>query len=158
MTDRTQESIVVRAPAKDVMAAIADFDRYPEWVSAAKEVAVVDRADGGAARRVRFVVAEGFLKDTYVLEYTWAPGGRAVQWELVESTLQRTQHGEYQLTPSADGSETTVTYTLEVTLQIPMLGMLRRKAEKTITDTALKELKRHVESLAEQRGEPREGV
>ena len=41
-----------------------------------------------------------------------------------------------------------MTYTLEVALQIPMLGMLRRKAEKTITDTALKELKRYVEGQA----------
>jgi hypothetical protein len=44
----------------------------------------------------------------------------------------------------ADGV-TTVTYTLSVELNIPMIGMLRRKAEKIIIDTALKELKRRVE-------------
>jgi hypothetical protein len=40
-----------------------------------------------------------------------------------------------------------VTYTLEVELSIGMLGMFRRKAEKMIMDTALKQLKRRVESL-----------
>jgi hypothetical protein len=35
-----------------------------------------------------------------------------------------------------------------VELSIGMLGMFRRKAEKMIMDTALKELKRRVESLA----------
>jgi hypothetical protein len=43
------------------------------------------------------------------------------------------------------GSGTEVTYTLSVELSIPMIGMLRRKAEKIIIDTALKELKRRVE-------------
>jgi hypothetical protein len=37
---------------------------------------------------------------------------------------------------------------LEVELSIGMLGMFRRKAERMIMDTALKELKRRVESLA----------
>ena len=40
-----------------------------------------------------------------------------------------------------------MTYTLEVELSIGMLGMFRRKAEKMIMDTALKQLKRRVESL-----------
>jgi hypothetical protein len=44
------------------------------------------------------------------------------------------------------GSESTVTYSLAVDLNIPMIGMLRRKAEKVIIDTALKGLKRRVES------------
>ncbi|MDF0532013.1 SRPBCC family protein [Tsukamurella sp. 8F] len=145
MSDRTQASIVVDAPAERVMAAIADFDNYPKWVATAKEVTVLERSADGRPARVRFVIDAGFLKDTYELVYTWEAGGRAVSWELAESTMQRSQHGSYELRSSVDGASTTVTYTLEVTVHIPMLGMLRRKAEKTITDTALKELKRHVE-------------
>jgi hypothetical protein len=38
-----------------------------------------------------------------------------------------------------------VTYRLAVDLTIPMLGMLKRKAEKVIVDTALRELKKRVE-------------
>ena len=41
---------------------------------------------------------------------------------------------------------TEVTYRLAVDIAIPMIGMLKRKAEKLITDTALKELKKRVES------------
>ena len=40
-----------------------------------------------------------------------------------------------------------MTYQLAVDLNIPMLGMLKRKAEKVIIDTALKGLKRRVEAL-----------
>jgi hypothetical protein len=39
-----------------------------------------------------------------------------------------------------------VTYSLTVDLAIPMIGMIKRKAEKIIMDTALKELKRRVEA------------
>ena len=39
-----------------------------------------------------------------------------------------------------------MTYTLAVDLTMPMIGVLRRKAEKVILDTALKELRKRVEA------------
>jgi len=41
---------------------------------------------------------------------------------------------------------TEVTYTLAVDLTVPMIGVLRRKAERVILDTALKELRKRVEA------------
>jgi hypothetical protein len=41
-----------------------------------------------------------------------------------------------------------VTYSLAVDIAMPMLGMFKRKAEKMIMDSALKELKKRVESQA----------
>ncbi|GMA89101.1 hypothetical protein GCM10025868_43510 [Angustibacter aerolatus] len=52
--------------------------------------------------------------------------------------------GAYEPTGPEQGP-TTVTYRLAVDVRIPMLGMLKRKAEKNIIDTALKELKKRVE-------------
>ncbi len=49
-------------------------------------------------------------------------------------------------TLAADGSSTRVTYRLAVDVKIPMIGLLKRKAEKVIVDTALKELKKRVEA------------
>ena len=43
---------------------------------------------------------------------------------------------------------TTVEYRLAVDVKIPMIGMLKRKAEKVIVETALKGLKKRVESGA----------
>jgi len=79
------------------------------------------------------------------LDYTWAPDGRSVSWTLVKGQIQKAQDGSYRLAGRADS--TTVTYSLAVDLNIPMIGMLRRKAEKVIIDTALKGLKRRVEAL-----------
>jgi hypothetical protein len=52
--------------------------------------------------------------------------------------------GTYRLTPN--GSGTDVTYELSVDLIIPMIGLLKRKAERRLTDTALKDLKKRVEA------------
>jgi hypothetical protein len=45
----------------------------------------------------------------------------------------------------ANGAKTTVTYTLTVDINMPMIGMFKRKAEKTIIDGALDGLKKKVE-------------
>ena len=51
-----------------------------------------------------------------------------------------------QTTASIDIDAAPVTYKLAVDVNLPMIGMFRRKAEKTIIDGALKGLKRRVES------------
>jgi hypothetical protein len=58
--------------------------------------------------------------------------------------MQKQQDGSYVLAES-NGS-TTVTYSITIDLSIPMLGLIKRKAEKVILDTALKELKKRVEA------------
>jgi hypothetical protein len=58
--------------------------------------------------------------------------------------MQKAQQGSYVLKPTAKGTE--VTYTLAVDLAVPMIGVLRRKAERVILDTALKELRKRVEA------------
>lgn len=144
MAEKTQRSITVEAPSAQVMDVIADFDAYPSWVSAAKSVEVLETGAGGRADRVKFVLDAGMVKDTYELRYQWAPDGMAVEWELVSGEMQKSQAGSYTLKDNANGG-TEVTYELTVDLNIPMIGLFKRKAEKVITDTALKELKKRVE-------------
>ncbi|WP_439029222.1 SRPBCC family protein [Gordonia terrae] len=144
MADHTERSIVIGADADAVLAVIADFAHYPEWVSAAREVEVLRTDDAGRALEVRFVLDAGVLQDTYVLAYDWDPSGTSVSWRLVSSDLQKDQQGRYVLTQQVPGS-TKVTYELMVDLQIPMIGQLKRRAEKAITDAALLDLKKRVE-------------
>jgi uncharacterized membrane protein len=142
MAEQSTQSIVIDAPAADVMAVIADFPSYPQWVAAAKKVEVAETGDDGRARRVHFVLDAGAVKDDYVLEYDW-DGDRQVSWHLVQGQMQKRQEGSYTLVES-DG-RTEVTYKITIDLSIPMLGMIKRRAEKVILDTALKELKKRVE-------------
>ena len=144
MADATSSSIVIAAAPERVMAVIADFPAYPEWADQVTMVEVLAEDGDGRAERVRFGMDAGPIKDNYTLDYTWAPDGRSVSWSLVKGQIQKAQDGSYVLAASRGG--TTVTYSLAVDLNIPMIGMLRRKAEKVIIDTALKGLKRRVES------------
>ncbi len=145
MADRTESSTTIDAPPADVLAVIADLDAYPEWAGGVKSVEVLSTA-AGKPRQARFVVDSGPIKDTYVLEYTWPAsrnGTGTVSWTLVEASIISKLDGAYELV--ADGDGTRVTYRLAVDVKIPMLGMLKRKAERVVIDTALKELKKRVE-------------
>ena len=143
MADQSTQSIVIDAPAAEVMAVIADFPAYPTWVAAARQVDVLEAGPDGRARRVHFVLDAGAVKDDYVLQYTW-DDDRRVDWTLEQGQMQKRQDGSYELAEAA--GRTTVTYSIAIDLSIPMLGLIKRKAEKVILDTALKELKKRVEA------------
>jgi carbon monoxide dehydrogenase subunit G len=142
MADQSTQSITIDAPPAAIMAVIADFAAYPEWAGSVKSAEVVSTGPDGRAAQVKFQLDAGPIKDEYVLDYTWT-GDERVDWRLVRATMQKSQQGSYVLVPR--GASTEVTYHLAVDLVIPMLGMLKRKAEKVIMDTALKELKKRVE-------------
>jgi Polyketide cyclase / dehydrase and lipid transport len=143
MADETTASITVDAAPAEVMAVIADFDSYPEWSQAVKEVSVVATGPDGRPEQVWFRIDSGPLKDAYTLAYDWR-GDESVSWQLVESKLLKALDGSYVLSDRGDGT-TDVTYRLAADVNLPMLGMFKRKAEKVIIDIALNELKKRVE-------------
>ena len=148
MTETSSQSIRIAAPPAAVTAVICDFSKYPEWVSAVRSTEIVEEYEDGYASQVRFVLDAGPMTDEYVLEYAYAEDLSRIEWQLTTpSRVQRAQTGSYDVTAVGDGNEATVTYTLAVDLAMPMLGMLKRKAEKMIMDAALTELKRRVETL-----------
>lgn len=147
MADRTESSILVGAHPSEVLDVITDFEAYPEWTGAVREAEVLELDELGWARAVRFTLDAGALRDTYTLEYEWdfdEDGLGTVTWGLVEADILKAMDGRYRL--RRVDVQTEVTYTLAVEVKMPMLGMLRRKAEKVIIDTALHELKKRVES------------
>jgi ribosome-associated toxin RatA of RatAB toxin-antitoxin module len=147
MAETSTQSIVIAAPVDRIAEVICDFPRYREWVSAASQVEVVEEYEDGYASKVRFVLDAGMARDEYTLAYEYSADLSHIEWNLTEpSRLQRAQSGSYDIEDDGDGTST-VTYTLSVELAIGMLGMFKRKAEKMIMDTALKELKRRVEAL-----------
>src|SRR5919199_4607691 len=96
MAEQSTQSITVDAPAADVMAVIADFPAYPQWVSAAKTVEVLETGEDGRAKRVHFVIDAGAVRDDYDLDYTW-DDDRRVSWTLVRGQMMKRQEGPYTL-------------------------------------------------------------
>ncbi|WP_431032971.1 SRPBCC family protein [Streptomyces sp. P6-2-1] len=143
MAEHTSSSITIEAAPATVMGVIADFARYPDWTGEVKEAEVLASDTEGRAEQVRLVMDAGAIKDDQTLAYTWVSPDE-VTWTLVKSQMLRSLDGSYRL--RATGAATEVTYQLTVDVKIPMLGMIKRKAEKVIIDRALAGLKKRVES------------
>ncbi|CAM3759904.1 SRPBCC family protein [Mycobacterium frederiksbergense] len=143
MAEKTAQTIYIEADPSTVMDVIADIGSYPEWVAEYKETEVLDTDGAGNPKTARLVLDAAVLKDTMVLSYVWPADRQSVTWTLVSSSLLKALQGAYRLSPK--GSGTDVTYELSVDLVIPMIGLLKRKAERRLTDTALKDLKKRVE-------------
>jgi ribosome-associated toxin RatA of RatAB toxin-antitoxin module len=144
MAEQTTSSIQVFATPKGIMAVIADFAAYPEWADSMRETEVLSTDEAGRPKQVRFKVDAGAISDEYTLDYTWSRN--EVTWTLVEAKMVKGMDGAYVLRDLGGAEGTEVTYRLAVDVAIPMIGMLKRKAEKVIIDTALKGLKKRVES------------
>jgi ribosome-associated toxin RatA of RatAB toxin-antitoxin module len=155
MAEHTRSSITIDAAPAAVMGVIADFGRYPEWTGEVKEAQVLSRDADGRAEQVRLLLDAGAIKDDHTLAYTWISADE-VRWSLVKSQMLRTLDGSYALAPLDGGRRTEVTYQLTVDVKIPMLGMIKRKAEKVIIDRALAGLKKRVESQPEPAREAQE--
>lgn len=144
MAEQTTSSIVIDATPAQVMAVIADFEDYPAWAKGMKRAEVTEPGSEGRAREVFFSLDVSPIKDEYTLAYTW-DGDRQVEWTLVEGKMLKALDGVYSLVDLGDATE--VTYRLALDVSIPLIGMLKRKGEKILIDTALKGLKKRVEEL-----------
>ena len=148
MAEQTTSSIVVDAEPAQVMDAIADFPSYPEWAKGVQEATVLAEGADGRADRVFLRLDVAPIKDEYTLAYEWH-GREQVSWTLVEGKMLRALDGAYvlrDLGPAHPGGRTEVTYRLALDVSIPLIGMLKRKGEKILIDTAHRGLKKRVES------------
>lgn len=146
MAEQTTSSIVIDAAPAQIMEVIGDFAAYPEWAKGMTQVEIVKDGPGGWAEQVFFVLDVSPIKDEYTLAYEW-DGYDEVTWTLVEGKMLKALDGAYVLRDLGNGS-TEVTYRLSLDVSIPLIGMLKRKGEKILIDTALTGLKKRVESLA----------
>jgi hypothetical protein len=146
MADRTSSSITVAAPRAVVMTVLADFAGYPGWATGVRSADILDSGADGRPAAVRFELDAGVIKDRYVLAYQW-DGDAAVRWDLSQpGSMISEMSGGYLLADDSRG--TRVTYELAVGLRVPMIGMLKRRAEKTIIDTALMGLRSRAEAMS----------
>jgi hypothetical protein len=152
MADKTTSTMTINAAKSVIMAVIADFPAYPQWASGVKMAEIVQSDSDGRPAQVRFNLdAGGIIKDKYVLGYSWS-GDDEVRWTLVErGSMISDMTGAYLLEPDPAGG-TRVTYELAVGLAVPMIGIMKRRAEKTIIDTALKGLRGRARQQAGQNG------
>ena len=147
MTETANERIRVDAPPERCWDVAVDFESYPEWVRDVREVKILERDAEGRGHRVEYRAAALGKSIRYVLEYDYTEAPEAFSWKFVEGDMLRRLDGRYQFEADAPGS-TRVHYELAVDLAVPLPGLVKRRAAGLIMGSALKELKKQVESVA----------
>ena len=141
--ERQQDRITIAAPADAVWDVIVDIDAYPQWAEGMQDAQVLTTDDEGRPLTARFRVDAKVAEVTYTLRYRY--DGDDVHWQLEEGDMLSQLDGSYELTREDDGT-TTVVYTLEVDVDLPLPSFLTKRAAKQIMDTGLKRLKARAEA------------
>jgi ribosome-associated toxin RatA of RatAB toxin-antitoxin module len=143
------DSIVVNTGVDSIMEALLDFESYPDWMSGVLEIEVVKRDRKKRGTQVRYVIDAMVIKPKYVLSYAYRDNGIDIGY--VEGDLNDC-NSWYKFEP-LDGERTEVTYHYDVSYSIPkaLLNPVTRRLLKTVDkrvmNSALKDLKKHAESL-----------
>lgn len=142
------ETVVINAGTDDVKDVLLDFESYPEWMSKVVGMEVLERDKQGRGTRVKYRVDAIAVKISYVLE--WSYEDNRFEMKLVEGDLDDV-NASYVLEP-LDDDRTEVTYYYDVTYSLPralkgpLAKRLTKQVDKFVMKSALKDLKKRVES------------
>jgi carbon monoxide dehydrogenase subunit G len=144
VAEQTSGDIEIDATPAEVMAVIKDYDAYPEWAEGVKSATVVKKDAKGRPAEVAFDVSQMGVSATYTLTYSYRAGDGGLSWTTKSASgMVKDITGEYVLEPSDGGTK--VTYRTAIEAAIPLMGFMKRQAEKIIIGTALEGLKKRVE-------------
>ena len=144
MSDVTTSTVTIAASADDVRAVVFDIANYPSWSTSFKAVQVLASDGQGSPTQVKMSVDAGALKDKPTLNYDWSAYPDRVEFSLEDADLLTEMSGSFIV--KDNGDETEVTSELTVALSMPVPDMMRKKAEKSTIDLALKQLKEKLEN------------
>ena len=136
-------SLVIAAGPAACFDKITDYETFPEWQSAVKEVDVLSRDDNGRGRDVRFVIDAKVRQVSYTLRYTYdAP--HLVTWQYVDGDVKSVD-GEYSFEGRDDGT-TLATYELDIDPGVWLPGPVKKMLTDQVMKRSVEDLKRRVES------------
>ena len=144
MSDVTTSTVTIAAAVDDVRAMVFDIANYPSWSTSFKAVEVLASDGQGRPTQVKMSVDAGALKDKPTLNYDWSAYPDRVEFSLEDADLLTEMSGSFIV--KDNGDETEVTSELTVALSMPVPDMMRKKAEKSTIDLALKQLKEKLEN------------
>jgi len=140
----SSSTITIDAPMDQVAATLFAIASYPDWSGAFKKVEVLESDANGRASKATLAVDAGAVKDVVTLNFEWSEAPGKVTFSLEDANLLTKMDGAYIL-KSLDADTTSVTYELSVGLSMPIPAMMITKQEKSTIDSALKQLKEHIE-------------
>ncbi len=145
MSEMSSSTISIEAPLDQVAATLFAIGDYPQWSGAFKKVEVLESDSQGRTTKATLSVDAGAVKDVVTLNFEWSEAPGKVTFSLEDANVLTKMDGAYLL-KSLDADSTSVTYELSVGLSMPIPAMMIAKQEKSTIDSALKQLKEHIES------------
>lgn len=145
MGEKATDRITISRPPEDVMAVITDLESYPQWAEGVTRIDVHSRDDEGRPIDATMHIDARVFQVSYTLRYTHH-SPTLVTWKLTEGEQVTQLDGTYELTPK-DGT-TEVRYSLEVDINLPLPGFMKKRGAKVIMATGLKGLRDRVEQQA----------
>lgn len=143
MADRVKDSIDIKGTSEEIFEFAADYAKYPEWQDQVKKVEVLETDKDGYGTLVYYEVDTVLKQLSYTLEYDYTGWPKYFTWKLRDGDV-KSLNGRYGFDEFDEVTEVTYEISVDPGFKIPSL--LRRQGEKQIVSTALKGLKKRVES------------
>ena len=136
-------SLLIEAEPADCFDVITDYETFPEWQSAAKEVDVLSVDGGGLGRDVRFEIDARVRSVSYTLRYSYEPP-HLIAWDYLDGDVSSVD-GEYVFEDQGDGT-TLATYELEIDPGVWLPGRVKKMLTDQVMKRSVEDLKRHIET------------
>jgi ribosome-associated toxin RatA of RatAB toxin-antitoxin module len=136
-------SLLIEAEPAVCFDAITDYETFPEWQAAVKEVDVVSVDSSGRGRDVRFVIDARVRSVSYTLRYSYERP-HLVTWEYVDGDV-RSVEGDFAFSDQGDGA-TLATYSLDIDPGVWLPGPVKKMLTDQVMKRSVEDLKRHVEN------------
>jgi hypothetical protein len=136
-------SLLIEAEPAVCFDEITDYETFPEWQSAVKEVDVLSVDSSGRGRDVGFVIDARIRSVSYTLRYSYEQP-HLVRWEYVSGDV-RSVDGDLSFVDQGDGT-TLATYSLDIDPGVWLPGRVRKMLTDQVMKRSVEDLKRRVES------------
>ena len=139
---RAERQIRIAAVPKACFDAITDYDSFPDWQRAVKDVEVLSRDRAGRGKEVAFEIDAKLRTVRYTLDYFYEEPHH-VTWAYVEGDPEDVD-GELVLEEGGDGV-TLATYSLRIDPGMWLPGPVVSLPNEQVMQGALEDLKARVE-------------
>jgi ribosome-associated toxin RatA of RatAB toxin-antitoxin module len=136
-------SLVIEAEPALCFDEITDYETFPEWQAAVKEVEVLSRDASGRGLDVRFVIDAKVRVVSYTLRYSYEQP-HLVTWEYVDGDVKSVD-GEFVFEEQGDG-KTLATYSLDIEPGVWLPGPVKKMLTEQVMKRSVEDLKRRVEN------------
>ena len=140
---RAEHSLVIEAEPGRCFDAITEYESFPEWQAAVKDVEVLSRDDDGRGRDVRFEIDAKVREVSYTLRYSYEEP-HLITWDFVEGDVKSVD-GEFVFEDQRDGT-TLATYSLAIDPGVWLPGPVKKVLTDQVMKRSVEDLKRRVES------------